>query len=91
MAGTYADKMEISPEIGDYRLYRLLPFGRPRIPRGSIDWCCMPRIGNAGIRQVQLDKYGELLDLAWRWHQRGRSPESPADADVDQRLIDKKP
>ncbi|HZD75068.1 MAG TPA: glycoside hydrolase family 15 protein [Actinomycetota bacterium] len=33
------------------------------------------RAGNAAARQVQLDVYGELLDLAWRWHRRGRSPE----------------
>lgn len=33
------------------------------------------RIGNAAARQVQLDIYGELLDLAWRWHQGGRSPD----------------
>jgi GH15 family glucan-1,4-alpha-glucosidase len=33
------------------------------------------RVGNAAARQTQLDVYGELLDLAWRWHRRGRSPE----------------
>jgi GH15 family glucan-1,4-alpha-glucosidase len=33
------------------------------------------RIGNAAAKQTQLDVYGELLDLAWRWHQRGRSPD----------------
>ena len=25
--------------------------------------------------QLQLDAYGELLDLSWRWHQRGHSPD----------------
>ncbi len=33
------------------------------------------RIGNAAERQRQLDVYGELLDLAWRWHTLGRSPD----------------
>jgi GH15 family glucan-1,4-alpha-glucosidase len=34
------------------------------------------RIGNAAERQVQLDVYGELLDLAWRWHILGNSPDN---------------
>jgi pentatricopeptide repeat protein len=32
-------------------------------------------VGNAAARQVQLDVYGHLVDLAWRWHRRGHSPE----------------
>ncbi len=33
------------------------------------------RLGNAAEVQRQLDVYGELLDLAWRWHCRGHSPD----------------
>jgi GH15 family glucan-1,4-alpha-glucosidase len=33
------------------------------------------RIGNAAESQVQLDAYGELLDLAWHWHCRQHSPD----------------
>jgi len=33
------------------------------------------RVGNAAAGQLQLDMYGLLLDLTWRWHLRGRSPD----------------
>jgi GH15 family glucan-1,4-alpha-glucosidase len=33
------------------------------------------RIGNAAAGQVQNDVYGEIVDLSWRWHLRGHSPD----------------
>jgi GH15 family glucan-1,4-alpha-glucosidase len=33
------------------------------------------RFGNAAARQQQHDVYGELLELAWRWHREGHEPE----------------
>ncbi len=33
------------------------------------------RVGNGAARQLQLDALGEILNLAWRWHRRGRSPD----------------
>jgi GH15 family glucan-1,4-alpha-glucosidase len=32
------------------------------------------RVGNQAAAQRQLDAYGELVNLTWRWHRRGHSP-----------------
>jgi GH15 family glucan-1,4-alpha-glucosidase len=33
------------------------------------------RVGNDAAGQLQLDAFGEILDLTWRWHRRGHSPD----------------
>ena len=66
-----AESLQIMYGIGGAR--RLTELTLPQLEgyRGSRP----VRIGNAASSQIQLDVYGYLLDLAWRWHQRGRSPD----------------
>lgn len=33
------------------------------------------RIGNAALDQLQLDAFGEIIDLAWNWQRRGHCPD----------------
>jgi len=55
--------------------------GERRLTELAIDWlegyrgASPVRIGNNAYNQLQLDMYGELLDLAWQWHERGHRPE----------------
>ncbi len=55
--------------------------GERRVPELTLDelegWrkSSPVRIGNRAAGQRQLDVYGYMLDLAWRWHERGHSPD----------------
>src|SRR3954447_24922403 len=66
-----ADKLQILYGVG----------GERRLTEQELDWAegyggARPvRIGNASSEQLQLDAYGALLNLAWRWHRRGHSPD----------------
>jgi GH15 family glucan-1,4-alpha-glucosidase len=66
-----ADELQIMYGIG----------GERRLTELVIDWlegyrgAGPVRIGNKAYQQLQLDMYGELLDLAWQWHERGHRPE----------------
>lgn len=33
------------------------------------------RIGNGAARQTQLDIFGELVEVSWRWHRHGHAPD----------------
>ena len=36
------------------------------------------RAGNGAAGQLQLDAFGEIVNLVWRWHRRGHSPDDDA-------------
>jgi GH15 family glucan-1,4-alpha-glucosidase len=71
--------------------------GERRLPEVELDLAgyrgARPvRAGNAAATQCQLGVYGQLLDLAWRWHQRGHRPDDDYWrflADVADALVDR--
>ena len=66
-----ADQLQILYGIGGERRLHEYEIGDLAGYRGAKP----VRIGNAAESQIQLDAYGELLDLAWHWHCRQRSPD----------------
>jgi len=55
--------------------------GKRRLTETTLDWLdgyrgSKPvRIGNGAARQVQMDIYGELMEMAWVWHASGHPTE----------------
>jgi GH15 family glucan-1,4-alpha-glucosidase len=69
-AAGQADELQIMYGLGGERRLTEL-----ELPLEGYRRSAPVRVGNAAALQLQLDVYGELLDLAWRWHERGRSPD----------------
>ena len=70
-AAGHAEDLQILYGVGgERRLARRRRRGARGIP--AVDARC--RVGNDAAEQTQLDAYGELVNLTWRWHRRGHSP-----------------
>jgi GH15 family glucan-1,4-alpha-glucosidase len=69
--GPYADQLQILYGIGGERRLHEYEIAELAGYRGAKP----VRVGNAAESQIQLDAYGELLDLAWHWHCRVRFPD----------------
>ena len=69
-AAGHADDLQVLYGVGGER--RLVPSTLDGLEgyRG----CTPVRIGNDAVGQLQLDAYGEIVNLMWRWHRRGHSP-----------------
>jgi len=66
-----ADQLQIVFGLGGERWLPENEIGRLEGYRGAKP----VRVGNDAWRQSQLDAYGDLLDLAHRWHDQGQSPD----------------
>jgi GH15 family glucan-1,4-alpha-glucosidase len=69
-AAGHADDLQVLYGVGGER--RLVPSTLDELEgyRGSRP----VHIGNSAVHQLQLDAYGEIVNLMWRWHRRGHSP-----------------
>jgi GH15 family glucan-1,4-alpha-glucosidase len=70
-AAGHADDLQVLYGVGGER--RLEPGELQRLD--GYAGASPVRIGNVAAGQRQLDAYGELVNLTWRWHRRGNSPD----------------
>lgn len=70
-AAGHAEDLQVLYGVGGERRLRAGELGALEGYRGSSP----VRVGNDASAQVQLDAYGEIVNLIWRWHRRGHSPD----------------
>jgi GH15 family glucan-1,4-alpha-glucosidase len=69
-AAGHAEDLQVLYGVGGERRVRAQALEALEGYRGSAP----ARAGNDAAGQRQLDAYGELVNLTWRWHRRGHSP-----------------
>jgi GH15 family glucan-1,4-alpha-glucosidase len=69
-AAGHADDLQVVYGVGGERRLTL-----EELPLTGYGNAQPVRIGNGASHQRQLDRYGEVVNLMWRWHKRGRSPD----------------
>jgi GH15 family glucan-1,4-alpha-glucosidase len=69
-AAGHAEELQVVYGVGGERRVRCEQLSEARGYRDSVP----VEIGNDAAGQRQLDAYGELVNLTWRWHRRGHSP-----------------
>jgi GH15 family glucan-1,4-alpha-glucosidase len=69
-AAGHAEELQIVYGVGGERRLRSQELKELEGYRGSSPVL----IGNGAAGQRQLDAYGELVNLTWRWHRRGHAP-----------------
>ncbi|MDQ6746054.1 MAG: glycoside hydrolase family 15 protein [Actinomycetota bacterium] len=69
-AAGHADDLQVLYGVGGERRLKAIELSGLEGYRASAP----VRVGNDASKQHQLDAYGEIVNLTWRWHRRGQSP-----------------
>jgi GH15 family glucan-1,4-alpha-glucosidase len=69
-AAGHAEELQVVYGVGGERRVRCQSLSEVEGYRGSTP----VEVGNDAAGQRQMDAYGELVNLTWRWHRRGHSP-----------------